>query len=88
MSKVVGLNGPVPSRLTGEPNEGLIGALSDLLEMARSGQLQSFIGTGFVMDGNRVSVFGGPHGNVYEMLGSIAWLEHEYVARVTGEVDQ
>jgi len=85
MSKVVGINGPIPSALTGEPNEGLVGALRDLLEMAETGRLQSFVGTGFVMSGDRVSIWGGPHGNVYEMLGSIAWLEHEYVARTTGQ---
>ena len=85
MSNVVGITGDVPSALTGEPNLGLVGALRDMLAMAETGQLQSFIGTGFTIDGNRASVWGGPHGNVYEMLGAIAWLEHEYVARITGD---
>lgn len=82
MSKVVGIKGPVPPALTGEPNEGLIAALRDVLEMAESGRLQSFIGTGFVAGGERLSIYGGPHPNVYEMLGAINWLEHEYVARI------
>lgn len=86
MSKVVGLNGQAPPpALTGEPSEALIEMLEDTLEMARSGQLQSFIGTGFVKDGNRLAVWGPDHLNVYEMMGSLAWLQHEYAARVAGQ---
>lgn len=84
MTNVVGLDGKAPPpRLTGEPNPSLIDALRDMLRMAESGELQSFIGTGFVADGNRLSIWFNNHPNVYEMLGAIAWLEHEYVARQT-----
>lgn len=65
------------------PNQVLIDILKDLLERAESGELQSFIGTGFTQDGLRVSVWADHHDNVYSMLGAIAWLEHEYVYRRT-----
>lgn len=68
---------------TGEPNPGLVEALERLVSMAKSGELQSFVGTGFTEAGLRVSIWYTPHPNVYEMLGSISWLEHEYVNRVT-----
>jgi len=68
---------------TSEPNEQLIKNLEDLLAMARSGQLQSFIGTGFFLDGARVASWGDFHQNVYEMLGSLSWLHAEYIHRHT-----
>lgn len=85
MSTVVGLHGALPPAVTGEPSTALIEMLSDALEMAKTGRLQSFVGVGFVKDGARLSVWGPDHPNVYEMLGSIAWLQHEYVARITGQ---
>ncbi|TBE67421.1 hypothetical protein [Rhizobium ruizarguesonis] len=86
MSNVISLTGVTPSAV-GEPRDGMIKALEDLLEMAKAGQLQSFIGTGFVSDGGRVSFWGGHHENVYEMLGALSWLQHEYVERTTTEDD-
>ena len=80
--KIVGLFGNRPSQL-GEPRAELIKCLESLLERARTGHLQSFIGTGFVSDGARLSVFVDLHENVYEMLGALAWLGHEYADRVT-----
>lgn len=68
------------------PNEAVICALRNLLDMAESGQLQSYIGTGFTCDGLRVATWCDFHSNVYEMLGAINWLEHEFVdRRVNGE---
>jgi hypothetical protein len=85
MSNVVALDGGrVPQ--TGEPNEALIHVLEDALVMARTGKLQSFIGTGFLAEGGRVALWAGDHPNVYEMLGSIAWLEHEYVDRISSNI--
>ncbi|WP_156041731.1 hypothetical protein [Bradyrhizobium sp. URHD0069] len=81
---VVSITGSRPSQL-GEPRQGLIEAIEDILAMAKSGRLQSFIGTGFTADGNRLACWGGHHENVYEMLGAINWLEHEYVSRQTNE---
>lgn len=84
--KVVGLFGQhVP--LKGEVNTALCGILRDLLAKAESGELQSLVATGFVADGGRMSAWSDTHENVYEMHGAIAWLQHEYVARVTGQAD-
>lgn len=66
-----------------KPNEGLVSALEQLLEMARTGQLQSYIGTGFTVDGLRATTWCNNHDDVCQMLGSIAWLQHEYVERTT-----
>lgn len=83
-SNVISINGgPVPEHVSGEPCDGMIRALERLLEMARNGEIQSFIGTGFTHDGQRLAVWSGGHSNVYEMLGSLSWLEHEYVSRTT-----
>lgn len=71
---------------TNEPNEVLIEALRDTLERAERGELQSLIGTGFTQDGLRFALWCPHNPNVYETLGSIAWLEHEYVARITGQI--
>lgn len=85
LSNVVGIDGGAPpARLTGAPNPGLVCALEDMVEMARRGELQSFIGTGFVADGARLAIWFNSHPNAYEMLGAIAWLEHEYVAKQSG----
>lgn len=65
------------------PNEAVIAAMRNLLDMAEDGRLRSFIGTGFVNDGNRVAIWCDFHDNVYEMLGAINWLEHEFVDRRT-----
>jgi hypothetical protein len=82
MSNVTSLFGERPPQL-GEPNEGLIRALRDMLAMAESGRLQSMIATGFTQEGNRLALWCDIHPNVYEMLGAIAWLQHEYVHRRT-----
>lgn len=63
------------------PNEALCDNLRALLAMAESGLVQSFIGTGFTRDGMRAATWGDYHENVYEMMGSLAWLQHEYAQR-------
>ena len=77
-SNVIGFRGGVPSQL-GEPRQELIDVLENLLERAKTGQLQSLIATGFISDGGRISAWADTHENAYEMLGALAWLEHEYV---------
>ena len=67
--KVVSINGGEPVPAVGTPNDALISCLTEALEMAKSGELQSFIGTGYVV------------------LGSLAWLQHEYVHRHTDGLD-
>lgn len=54
--------------------------------MARSGNLRSFIGTGFTTESNRLAIWSYEESGVYEMLGALAWLQHEYVDRVTDRV--
>jgi len=82
MGKVVSITGAEHPAM-GSPRAALISVLEKALEKARSGELQSFIGTGFTADGGRIAVWceGDPH--VYKMLGSLAWLQHEYVHRHT-----
>lgn len=82
-SNVVGIAGHIPSVL-GEPRSELVGVLENMLERAKSGQLQSFIGCGWTSGGERVSAWVDLHEDVYQTLGSLAWLQHEYVARRTG----
>jgi hypothetical protein len=67
-----------------EPIEELVLMLRDLLADAESGRLRSLIGTGFLADGCRISVWADNHQNVYEMRGALAWLGDEYVHRHTG----
>lgn len=66
-----------------EPDPALVATIRGLLERAESGELQSFVGTGFLADGCRLSTWVDRHENVYEMLGSLAWLHAEYVHRHT-----
>lgn len=84
--KVTFLPGAVRPTKFGEPNQALISALEATLEHARSGRLQSLVATGFMSTGERFSLWAGHHEDVYQMLGAINWLEHEYVARQTGKV--
>ena len=61
----------------------LIRVLRDALARAESGELQSFIGTGFNADGTRLAVWADLHENVYEMAGALTWLQAEYIHRHT-----
>lgn len=67
---------------TTQPNEVLIRMLEDMLRDAKSGAVQSFVGTGFQADGLRLA-FWCPDQDVYKMLGALTWLQHEYVYRIT-----
>ena len=67
---------------TAEPNKALIKALEDILESARSGELQSFFATGFRADGLRMSCMF-PHHNVYEVVGAIEFLKAKYMHNMT-----
>lgn len=80
MSNVAALFG---GRAPDGPNFALIGMLRSLVDRAESGELQSFIGTGFTADGMRAAVWADQHDNVYEMLGALGWLQAEYVHRHT-----
>lgn len=79
MSNVAAFPGcKVPSK---ESDATLVRMLEDLLERAKSGDLRSFVGTGFVADGGRLAFWADWHPSVYEMRGALAWLETEYVHR-------
>lgn len=64
-----------------KPCEELIAILRDTLARAEAGELQSFIGTGFLADGGRLAVWADNHENYYEMLGALVALRDEYVGR-------
>lgn len=82
MSNIKALPG---SRVPGDRtvNVALVEALRDLLERAESGELQSFIGTGYTADNMRAALWCDQHPDVYAMLGALAWLQAEYVHRHT-----
>lgn len=83
MSNVKALPGVMAP--TSEPNQALIKALEDILESAKSGELQSFLATGFRADGLRMScIF--PHTNVYEVVGSLEFLKAEYMDNWTAKL--
>jgi hypothetical protein len=77
-TKVVRLHDGQPQTESGVPSKGLIHAVEQTLELARSGQLQSLWGTGFTSDGLRFVVKGGKHDNIYEMAGALTFLGEEY----------
>lgn len=77
MTKVTALRGATVH--TGEPNEALVAALKDILADAESGRLQCFFGAGFLSDGLRMSCIINNHPNVYEVIGSIEMLKHDYI---------
>ena len=74
-------------RAPSEPNASLVAALTNMLRRAADGELQSFIGTGFTADGMRAAMWSDHHGNVYEMIGALAWLQAEYVHRHTTNLE-
>jgi len=65
----------------GKPCEELIATMRDVLSRAESGELQSFIGTGFQVDGGRLAAWADTHENYYEMLGALMALQDEYRGR-------
>lgn len=80
--KVVSIHGATVA--PSDPNPALVERLEQMLEHAKSGRMQSFIGTGFGDDGNsRFAMWADSHEDVYQMLGALAWLQHEYVQRHT-----
>lgn len=82
-TNVVYLPGSSTAHL-GEPNEALIEGLENLLKRAKSGQLQSMVATGFCSDGCRMTAWlDDRQTDIYQMLGAIYWLAHEYTNRKT-----
>lgn len=80
MSNIKALPGAVLQ--TSDPNEDLIHAIKGMLADAESGLLRSLFATGFRSDGLRMSCMF-PHTNVYEVVGAIEWLKHQYIDQMT-----
>jgi len=83
MNNISALPGASIRELTGAPNTDLVQHLQTMIEQAKTGELRCFIGTGFTAAGHRISLWCDTHANVYEMRGSLAWLEAEYMHRHT-----
>ena len=81
MSNVFELESKREVATKAEPDQDLIRLLEETLEMARSGQLQCFIGTGFTFEGLRYSMWCDTHENYFEMLGAVASLKSEWTIR-------
>ena len=87
MSNVHTIGGAVlPTASTLTPNSRLVTSLKELLALAESGKLSSFVGTGFTTEGMRTTLWVDTHPDKIQMLGSLAWLEHEYVHRCTANM--
>lgn len=79
-TNVIALPGAMaPSQ--GQPVPQLIQMLELLIEKAKTGELQSLIGTGFTSNRKRMSVWVDLHDNVYEQLGALELLKLEYAHR-------
>ena len=77
MTNVFNLGGKAANEIV--PNESLISAIKDILAMAESGQLQSYIGTGFTSDGLRLTTWCDYHDDLCQMLGALMWLQDKYI---------
>lgn len=87
MADVINLRGGAISTKAGVPRPELIEALEGALAMAKSGKLQSFAGTGFTDDHQRLTMWADYHENIIEFYGALCWLAPEYVNRTTEKID-
>ncbi len=87
MADVVNLRGGAISTKAGVPRAELIEGLEAALALAKSGKLQSFVGTGFTSDHQRLTMWADYHENIIEFYGAIKWLGAEYVNRTTAAVE-
>ena len=77
MGNVVALQGADPD---GMPvNVDLVEQLRAALGMAESGQLQSYAGVGFTVDGLIMRTWAPNHGNAYEFLGALASMQARFI---------
>lgn len=69
-----------------QPDAALVELLRDLVKKAESGELRSFIGTGFLANGRRMSLWGEDDSNpdLYSMYGALCALPVEYMKRHDG----
>lgn len=80
MSNIINLKGlPVSTR---KINEDLVKVLSSALELAKSGELQCFVGTGMTLENERVSIFSIGYGeNSVTLYGAVGMLQVELFTR-------
>jgi hypothetical protein len=70
----------------GQPNEYVIAMLTDMLEKARTGELQTILGCGRTSDGGMISMFTvAAKQDFYLHLGALEALKLEFVKRT--EID-
>ena len=70
------------------PNIGLVAMLKEALVMAEAGRLQSFIGSGFTCDHQRLCLRADPVDSMYvPMLGAIELDKQEYLGRLARRMD-
>ena len=86
MSNMSNVAAILSGRAPDAPNDALVSALQDMLGRAERGELQSFIGTGFTADKMRATLWCDHHGNLYEMMGALVWLQAEYVHRNAADI--
>lgn len=67
-----------------EPREDLIKGMELCLSYAKSGELKSFVGIGFLTTGHRLSCIA-THDNFYELIGALEMLKQDYAAMMTEE---
>jgi hypothetical protein len=80
MSNVIALGGlPIAKQAV---NEGLVKALHNALEMAKTGELQCFVGTGLLSSADRLSIFSiGQGENIFTLYGAVSMLQAELFQR-------
>jgi hypothetical protein len=71
---------------TAEPNEWLIQMLGDMLEKARTGEMQTLVGVGQTSDGGIITMFTvAAQQHFYLHLGALESLKLEFVRRYEKE---
>lgn len=77
MGNVVALQGSNPDEMP--VNVNLVEHLRAVLSMAETGQLQSYAGVGFTVDGLIMRTWVPDHDNGYEFLGALAALQARFL---------
>ena len=66
----------------GEPNASLIALLEQMLDEAKSGELQTFMGVGVTANGSMLKCFSrAAHREYFVHLGALEDLKHDFIKR-------
>ena len=77
--------GDKPAQM-GEPNEWLVKMLTDMLEKAKTGEMQTLLGCGRTSDGGIITMFtAAAKQDYYLHLGALESLKLEFVRRTETE---